>query len=162
MIKFGTLLKPHGLKGEFKFYSDSHFINERVKKNSQLYLKINDELMAVCVEYAYVNSLPYRIKFKEYNSLTEIEKFKNIDIFVEEYQLDSSDEFLYSDLIGCFVYDQNAIFKGKVSEIVELPNQILLRVVNENSHSLIPFSLKLVPEVDILNKKIIVNWIDGL
>lgn len=162
MIKFGTLLKPHGLKGEFKFYSDSHFISERVKKNSQLYLKINDELRAVCVDYAYINSLPYRIKFKEYNSLTEIEKLKNIDIFVEEYQLDSSDEFLYSDLIGCFVYDQNSLFKGKVTEIVELPNQILLRVVNDDNYSLVPFSLKLVPEVDILNKKIIVNWIDGL
>ncbi len=163
MIKFGKLLKAHGLKGEFKFFSDSHFISERVKKGSKLYLKINNSFVNVSVEYAYINSTPYRIKFFEYNSLSEIENLKNIDIFVDEYvNKVNDDEFLYSDLIGCLVYDQFQKYRGKVIEIVELPNQILLRIGDNQISSLVPFSFKLVPLVDIENKRIEVNWIEGL
>ena len=40
-IKIGTIVKPHGVRGELKVYSSSDFIMDRLKKNAVVILEKN-------------------------------------------------------------------------------------------------------------------------
>lgn len=159
MIKFGTILKPVGLQGEVRVFSDSDFILERLTKG-QTFLANN---MTLTVSKASSSGNLHKVKFKEINSIEEAEKFRQIDLLINE--LDESllmeDEYFYSELLNCQVIE-NEIVIGEVIEVLEGTTHPLLRIKSEHDSFLLPFVSAFVLEVDIELKEIHVKLIEGL
>lgn len=159
MFKFGTILKPVGLKGEVRIYSDSDFINKRLKKGSVFY--VDGKILTI--EKSIVGDRVHKVKFKELNSIEEAQMLRNKVLMLK--QLDSSlladDEYYHSDLLECEVYFESE-YLGKVTEILETGAHQVLRVQKDDSSFLVPFTKLFVPVVDILSKRIEVHLIEGM
>lgn len=159
MIKFGTILKPVGLKGEVKVFSDSDFLEERLKKGQKFITSKND----LTVQKASIDANVHKVKFMEINSIEEAEKFRQIDLMLES--LDDSlldeNEFYVQDLLDCAVY-QGDEYLGKVIEVLEQVAHPVLRIKSESESFLVPFNHQFVPEVDLDNQRINVQLIEGM
>ena len=98
------------------------------------------------------------IKFDSINSMSEAEKLKNLDLFIDEDNLpDLPDgEFYWKDLIGKKVISLNNNFNGYVKEIMPTgANDVLVCEINDKE-VLIPLIIgKFVIEI---SEHIIVDW----
>ncbi len=159
MIKFGTILKPVGLQGEVRVFSDSDFISERLMKGQHF---LGDG-QTLTVSKASSSGNLHKVKFKEINSIEEAEKFRQVDLMIEE--LDDSlleeDEYFYTDLIGCQVYE-NSQLVGKVIDVIEASAHPLLKIKTEQEEFYLPFVKAFVLEVKLDERIIEVNLIEGL
>ena len=73
------------------------------------------------------------------------------------------DTYYYKDLIGSTVYLENGNKYGEVISVSNNGKQDLLRIkLINNKETLIVFVNALIKEVDIKNKSIILNDIEGL
>ena len=81
----------------------------------------------------------------------------------EEVHRLPKDTYYYKDLIGSTVYLENGDKYGEVINVSSNGKQDLLRVkLLNNKESLIVFVNALIKEVDIKNKTIVLNNIEGL
>ena len=159
MFKFGTILKPVGLRGEVRVFSDSDFLKERLIKGQIFKTEKGD----LTIQTATLGSNVHKVKFKELSSIEDAEKYRQMDLMLET--LDSSlldeDEYYFVDLIGCDVYfDDQCI--GQVLEVMDMSAHPVLRIKTESETFLIPFIKAFVPEIDVKNKRIKVNLIEGM
>ena len=107
------------------------------------------------------------VKFEGIDSIDALLQYKGCLLFVKEETIRQNleeDEFLIDELVGMGVYDKET---GKsLGFVIGVSNNgatDLLSVKTNTKHvSLIPFVKAIVPDVDIKNKKIIINNIEGL
>ena len=101
----------------------------------------------------------YIFKMESFNSLEEIERFKNKEIFINSKDLPElkENEFYWKDLIGKEVELENGTFVGVVTEIIETGSDDVLVVEKENQKELIPFNFGEVIK-KVSGDLIIVDW----
>ena len=165
LLTLGTLIKPVGLLGEIKIVISTHFPDDRFSGNYNLFLSNNGkDLLPVSIESYRLSSQFAIIKFKEMNSIEEVSKYINCQIlaYKDDLQLDKN-EYFFSDLMNCNVYDQNNNLLGQVIEINEYPSQVNITVKKmDNKTFNFPFIKEFVSKVDILKKEIHIIVIEGL
>lgn len=71
-------------------------------------------------------------------------------------------EYYYHELEGLSAYTESGYLIGKVDHIIRGGNDILVIKDEEGKEIMVPFVDKLVPEVNLKEKTIIVNPIEGL
>lgn len=165
LISIGKVLNFHGIKGEVKVgYTRGN--EERIETLKVVYISIdgNDEKFTVdSVRFHKQHAL---IKFKEINSINEVEKIKGLDIKISKDIATSTlkeDEFFISDLIGMRVLNSDEESIGDVVNVGSNGVAELLEIKDGNGKlHLVPFVKELVPYVSIKDRTIIINNIEGL
>lgn len=163
-ISVGKILNFHGVQGEAKLgYSKNR--EEFLSKLKQVYIQSGTEYLPL--EIARIRFTPKFgiIKFKGIDSLNDILEYKNKLIFVEETTARENleeDEYLIDELVGLDVYDGDK----KVGAVVGVSNNgagdlLSVKTLNKTV-SLVPFVKAIVLSVDIKNRKIQINNIEGL
>lgn len=71
-------------------------------------------------------------------------------------------EYLYHDLEGLTAYTNNGDLVGKVDHVIRGGNDILVIKDENGKEIMVPFADELVPEVNLQEKTITINAIDGL
>ena len=101
------------------------------------------------------------LKFKDINSIEEIEMLKNIDLFINALDLPKlkKNEFYWKDLIGMEVISTKGDRFGKVIEMIEAGSRDVMRIKDKNNKKsiLIPFEFGVFVE-EVKNNQILVNW----
>ncbi len=163
-ISIGKILNFHGVQGEAKLgYSKNRedFLSELKK----VYVQIDNEYIPLEVIRIRFTPKCGIIKFKGIDSLNDILAYKNKLLFVEEStareHLDN-DEYLIDELVGLEVFDGDK----KVGSVVGVSNNgasdlLSVKTGGEEVH-LVPFVKAIVLSVDIKNRKIQINNIEGL
>lgn len=159
----GKIINSHGLKGEVKVYPLTHDI-ERFSKLKVAYLgdeKIKVEINGV----KYHKGIPI-LKFKEYDDINEIMKFKDMNLYVDDDHkivLPKDHYFIY-DLINCQVFDVSGNNLGYISNVIQAASNdvYVITDIANNKEYLIPVVKQFVKQVDIENKKIIIDPIEGM
>lgn len=162
-VSIGKITNFFGIKGEAKVgFSDE----KRIKEAKKVYLlddKSKQELNIASVRFHKNFAI---IKFKEINDINELLQFKGQRIFVLKNEVLGKleeNEFLVNDLIGCFVFNEKGEKLGEVISISNNSSQDLLNIKNGYGKiDMVPFVNEFFPSVDIKNKKIIINPIEGL
>lgn len=159
-ISVGKILNFHGVKGEAKL---------GYTKNRENFLS---QLKGVYLQDKYyeIENLRFTpkcaiIKFKGIDSLNDILNFKGSLIFVEETAAREhleEDEFLIDELVGLDVYDGET----KVGAVVGVSNNgasdlLSVKTLTKNV-ALVPFVKAIVLSVDIKERRIQINNIEGL
>ena len=72
------------------------------------------------------------------------------------------DEVLYSDLMDCDVYTSEAVYVGRVVDVLETGAHAVLRVQRETDSVLIPFVHAIVASLDVDEKRIVIEEMEGL
>ena len=164
-LTVGQVVRTIGLKGEVKIYPSTHFRDTRFKKGSRVFLlnekgEIEKELT---IKMHRTNGDCDNLIFEEINSIEEAEKINKKYLFVEKNrEILGKNEFFYSDLIGMNVSFDNGQEIGVVKAIEEYSSYATLRVKSKEKDVLIPFVNAFIKDVSLEDKKIVVNYIEGL
>ncbi len=165
LISIAKILNFHGIKGDAKI-GFTKGKDTQIQKLKTVFVKKDNVFKELNVQSVRFHKHFAIIKFKEFNTVNEIEEFKGCDIYLSKSQVEANleeDEYLISDLIDMDVFDEDGCCIGKVCAIGEnLANNILsVKDANGKEH-LVPFVKDLVPVVDLKSKKIVINNIEGL
>ena len=165
-LSLGKITGAFGLNGTLKVFSTTNMGEKRYKKNSIVFLL--DEENNQYIEYKV---LSYR-----HNGLFDFVKLENIDtpeeaiskkgqeIYIIKNRNDLDENtYFYSDLVGCGIYNKSHDKLGVVKAVEEFPAQLTLRVSRPNKPDFfVPFIEEFIVGVDIENKSIFINVIEGL
>lgn len=165
LISIAKILNFHGIKGEAKigFSKGKEKQTENLKK---VFVKKDDAFKELNVSSVRFHKQFAIIKFKEFSTVNDVEEYKGCDLYLPKNEAEDNldnDEYFIDDLVGMEVYDEDGACIGSVSAVGEnLANDILSIKDNNGKEHLVPFVKALVPVVDLKNKRIVVNNIEGL
>ena len=165
LVSIGKVLNFHGIKGEVKMGFTAG--NESLIKNlKQVYIFVGDKKVAYDVQSVRFHKNFAIVKFSQINSVNEVMKIKGLLVHITDDILKANlerDEFLISDLIGLVVFDTDGVEIGKVVDVGENRASNIIEVRKSNGIKfMVPFVKELVPVVDIVNKKVVINMLEGL
>lgn len=164
-ISIGKILNFHGIQGEAKVgFSKNQ--EDFLKQLKTVYIKKDSEYLKLEISGIRFNKNFALMKFKGINSINDLIPYKGCLIFVDRTVIREKlgeDEFLIDELTGLDVVD---LEDKKIGVVVGVSNNGANDLISVKSKtkkiSLVPFVKELVPKVDIQNKKITVNNIEGL
>lgn len=163
-LTVGKIYKTVGLKGELRIFPTTSFSLERFKKGSKLYVEDEGIYKELTIKSSREKDKFLIVGFNEISTIEEAEKYLGKFLYgTKDYKLLENDEYFYDDLLKCAVYFDNGEFLGTVMKIEEYGPYATLRVKQEGKKDvLIPFVESYLKEVNIKEKKIIINFIEGL
>ncbi len=150
-VVLGKYVNTHGIKGEIRIKSNFPYKDKVFKNNSEI----------------IINNKTYIIKshriHKDYdmvtldgiNSINDIPLLKNTNVYIDRDKFLKKNDYLDSDLIGFIVYNSK-IMKEVLDIFYINDNKKLIKVDN----GYIPFEL--IKNIDLENKKILIEDVDGL
>lgn len=164
-MSVGKILNFHGIQGEAKVgFSKNQ--EDFLKKLKVVYVKKESDYIKLEVSNVRFNKTFALMKFKGINSINDLIPYKGCLIFVEKNVVRENldeDEFLIEELTGLDVVDLDDKQIGVVVGVSNNGANDLISVKSKTKKiSLVPFVKELVPKVDIKNKKITINNIEGL
>lgn len=161
-LRVGVVTTTHGIKGELKVFPTTDDIN-RFKNLKKCFLTNGKETLEVnCISCKFMKNMVI-LKFKEYDTINAVEKFRQYDILVnrEDAVTLSDGEFFICDVIDAAVFDQNDNYMGILADVLETPANHVFVVKKENGNEkLIPVVKEFVYEIDTENKRVKVKDFD--
>lgn len=154
-VYIGKLVNTHGIKGEVRIISDFPYKERVFKSGIKLYIGKFYEEVTIS---SYRKHKNYDMcLFNEYNYINDVLKFKGSNVYVRREDVLDEKEYAYEDLIGMkCIYNEKEI--GIVSDILDNKAHKLL-VINGKYIPMIP---NFVSEVNVKDKEIILNNLEGL
>ncbi len=165
-VSVGKILNFHGIKGDVKVgYSKSQL--DFFLSLDTVYVNEDGNYLPLDIEYSKPHKNVIITKFKGFNSINDVIKLKGLLLFVEESVIRENldeDEFLIDELVGLEVFDVES--GKKLGFVIGVSNNgandLISVKTNSKNISLVPFVKAIVPVVDLKNKKIMINNIEGL
>lgn len=165
-LKVGKIVNTHSLKGEVKVISSTDFEEERFKKGSKLLITRGNQLIREVVVQSYRNHKNFLlVKFEGIDSVEEAEKLKNLQIKIDSDEVGEleENEFYFHEIIGCQVFDENDRNLGEIIDILTPgANDVWVIKGEEGKEILIPYIEDVVKQIDIINKKVNIEVMEGL
>ena len=150
-VVLGKYVNTHGIKGEIRIKSNFPY-KDRV-------FKINNEIIINNVNYIIKSYRVHKgfdmVTLDGINAINDIPFPKNIKVYIDRDKFLKKNDYLDSDLIGFIVY--NSKIMKEVLDILYINSAKKLIKVSDGY---IPFEL--VKKVDLENKKILIEDVDGL
>lgn len=163
-ITIGVVQKPFGIKGELKIKPMTDFVDERFKVGNVVTLLLDQKELKYEIESVRNHQGSLLVKFKEVQSLNDVEHFHQARIQIERNELHDlqEDEYYFIDLVGCDVYvNQDKL--GNVTEVLDMPAHPVLRVERMDMDDvLIPFIETFIESVDLKTQRIDAIYMEGL
>lgn len=162
-IQIGKIVNTHGIKGEVAVASFTDDIN-RFNDLDTIYL--GDNKTKLQVEQARFHKNMVLLKFKNFNNINEV--LMDVGKFIYVAEVDKrvlpEDHFYIFDIIGSLVFDVNGEKIGVVTDINQSASNDIYIIKNEEKDReyLIPAVKEFFVEIDIENKKIVIDPIEGM
>jgi 16S rRNA processing protein RimM len=153
--RFGA---PFGVKGWIKVNSFTDPISN-ILEYDPWYLHTRSGYKAVTLEDGHIHGKTIVVKLPQCNDRDIAKTFTHVTIAIDRNQLPElkAGEFYWDDLIGLEVFNQDNVNFGIVKELLATgANDVL--VVTGDRERLIPYIKQVILQVDLKNKKIVVNW----
>lgn len=163
-IEIGQIVNTNGLKGVVKVNPFTDDIS-KFEELKYVYIQLKNELKKVKIEQVRYNKNQVLLKLEGIDSIEEAEKYRNFYLKTEkESQEDLGEDTYYIvDLIGLDVYTDKNEYLGKIEDVFPTgSNDVYVVKDNLGKQILIPAIADVVKEVDLKNKKMIINLIPGL
>lgn len=161
-LEVGKIVGTFGIKGELKLFSESDFIEERLKKGNVLYLKKDNKYIPVTIDKARLHKNMYMISINGITDINEVLQYVGFSLYVDTENAPALDdgEYYCDDLIGLDVYNQYEEKIGIVADVLEIPTYKLLEIKDDDKKFLVPFINEFI--IDVLDDRIIIEEIEGL
>lgn len=162
----GRIVNTQGLQGELRVLSVTDFAEERFKKGSILALFDSKDNFVMDVEVASHRKHKNFdiVKFKGLYHINDVEKYKEHSLKIAEEKLSDldEDEFYYHEIIGLDVYE-NDVLIGQIKEILQPGANDVWVVKRQGKRDLLlPYIPPVVLKVDVANKRVDVELLEGL
>lgn len=172
MFKVGVITSTHGVRGEVKVFPTTDDAG-RFKRLKQVILDTGKEKLTLEIEGVKFFKNMVILKFKGIDSLDDVEKFRQKELYVERKDAVKlhKDEYFIADLIGLDVFDEEGNEVGKLTDVLSTgANDVYVIALPETgSYSgrgskelLLPAIRQCILNVDIEARKMIVHVLEGL
>lgn len=157
-VYIGEIVNTHGLKGELRIVSDFAFKDSVFIPGMKIYLGKRKQEMTI---QSYRPHKIYDMIFLEgVHDINEAIAFKGDSVYVKREDIDI-DGYVKEDIIGLNVYYNNDKI-GTVKNIIHNPGQDLLVIRGNRRQNMIPFVDEFVKNIDLENKRMDIDVIEGL
>lgn len=163
-LQVGILSKVHGVHGEIKVFPTTDDIR-RFKKLKSVLLDTGEGLKETEIESVKFFKQFVILKFKGFDSINDIERYKGKSIFVARKDAVSlePDEYFIADLIDMKVIDENDSELGVLSDVIETgANDVYVITLKDGTEALLPAIKQCVLAVDVEAGIIKVHIPEGL
>lgn len=164
-LSIGRILNFHGIKGEAKIGYTKGREEQLLSIEVFLVKKLGKEIF-LTPERVRFHKQHAIIKFKELNSVEEVQELKNFELYADKNIVQEhleEDEYLIDDLVGLDVYNVQEEYIGKIKYLITQTGSELLSIEDQNQKThLVPFVKKFVPIVDLKKQIIVIDEIPGL
>lgn len=163
----GKIVNTHGIQGEIRVISSTDFVEERYKVGNSLFLFMDEKKAPIELKVASHRSHKNfdLLTFEGYQNINLVEKFKGGILKVPESQLNplEENEFYFHEIIGCEVFTLEGEQIGKIREILTPgANDVWVIKGKGGKEILIPYIEQVVKNIDVKNKKILIDPLEGL
>lgn len=164
LLRVGIITSTHGIAGEVKVFPTTDD-NSRFKKLKKCILKSKNETLELDVTGAKFFKNMVILKFKQFNNINEVEKYKNAELYVtrENAVKLNKDEYFICDLIGLKVIDEDENEIGTVSDVLlTAANDVYEIESSDGKKYLFPAIKQCILAVDIEKGIMKVHVMEGL
>ena len=163
-LQVGVITQTHGIRGEVKVFPTTDDAS-RFKKLKEVIMDTGRERLNMEIEGVKFFKQYAIIKFKGYDSINDIEKYKNAKLYVTRDKAVrlKKDEYFIADLIDMEVVTQEGEYLGRVKDVlVTGANDVYVVEREDKTEILLPAIKECVREIDMERSKITVHIMDGL
>ncbi len=165
LLRVGVIANTHGLKGEVKVFPTTDD-PERFKMLKEVILDTGKEKLNLTVQSVRFFKNLVIVKFKEYNNINDIEKYKGKDLLVtRENAVPLEDgEYFIADLLNLDVYDDTGVRLGFLYDVLQTGANDVYIVKNEETKKeiLLPAINECILDINIEEGRITVHLMEGL
>ncbi len=163
LFQVGAIASTHGVRGEVKVFPTTDDA-KRYSKLKEVYLEGKGGNLLHIEGVKYFKNMVI-VKFKEFNSLNEVESLKGKKLFVtrENAVKLKKDEYFVADLIGMEVFDEIKNIKGELVDVmITGANDVYVIELEDSRELLLPAIKDCVLDVDFDSNCIKINILEGL
>ena len=164
-LRVGVISSTHGVRGEVKVYPTTDDANRFKKLKTVILDKGRGEQMTLTVESVKFFKNMVILKFKEFNDINEIEKYKGRDLLIHREQAVKlgKDENFIVDLIGLKVVTDEGQDFGIMKDVLQTgANDVYIIEGKNGKEYLFPAIKQCILEVDLEKQVMTVHILDGL
>lgn len=164
LLQIGAITKTHGVHGEVKVFPMTDDVR-RFKKLKTTLLDTGKEYIELEIEGVKFFKQFVILKFKDYDSINDIEKYCGKGIFVtrENAVRLRKDEYFIADLIGLNVLDESGNAIGTIDDVLQTgANDVYDVKMTDNRELLLPAIKECILEVNIEERYMKVHIMEGL
>lgn len=164
ILRIGVITSTHGIAGELKVYPTTDD-PKRFKKLKNCILKNERETLELEVAGVKFFKNMVIIRFKEFNNINQVEKFKNSELYVTRENAIPLEEGEYyiCDLIGLDVIDDKDNHIGKIYDVIQTGANDVYEIEADNgAHYLFPVIDECILNVDIEAGYVVAHIMKGL
>lgn len=163
-LRVGVISSTHGIKGEVKVYPTTDD-TKRFDDLKEVWLDTGREKIALNVTGVKYFKNMVILKFKEFNDINEIEKYKGCDLLVDrEHAIELEEgEYFIADLIGLEVYTDTGERFGILEDVMQTgANDVYIVKTEDGKEVLLPVIPECILKVDLDEGRVLVHIMDGL
>lgn len=164
LLRVGVISSTHGIRGEVKVFPTTDDVN-RFKKLKKVLLDTGKELIDMEIEGVRFFKQMVIVKFKGFDNINDIEKYKGKDLLVTRenaVKLEEGEYFIY-DLIDCSVVTDKGEDFGTLVEVLQTgANDVYVVKTTDGKEVLLPNIDQCILDVNIEEKKITAHIMEGL
>ena len=164
LLQVGVITQPHGVRGEVKVFPTTDD-PVRLKKLKKVILDTGKEKLDLEVEHVKFFKQFVIVKFKEFDNINDIERYKRRPLLVtrENAVPLEEDEYFVADMIGMKVITEDGTEFGTLSDVMETgANDVYVIDSKEHGEVLMPAIKECVLNVDMESGIITVHLMNGL
>lgn len=163
-LQVGVITQTHGIKGEVKVFPTTDDAS-RFKKLKEVIMDTGRERLHMEVEGVKFFKQYAIVKFKGYDSINDVEKYKGSKLYVTRDKAVrlKKDEYFIADLIGMQVITEDGEPFGVLKDVMATgANDVYVVERGDSSEVLLPAIRECVLKIDMEQGLITVHIMDGL
>ena len=163
-MQVGVITQTHGIKGEVKVFPTTDDVN-RFKKLKEVIMDTGRERLTLEIEGVKFFKQYAILKFKGYDSINDIEKYKSAKLYIKREQAVKlkKDEYFIADLIDMEVVTEDGEYFGTMKDVLTTgATDVYIVTRQDGTEVLLPAIKQCVKSIDMDQSRITVHIMDGL
>ncbi len=162
-IAIGKIVQTRGIQGYVKAVSFSG-LPDRFLGLKTAYLKIDQEMRGFIIEDVQLQNQASLIKFKGVETREAARFLVKKELWLPEGQKVKlpQDTYFIHDLVGLQVFDIEQHYLGELYDVIQNAGNDIYLVRHEEGELLIPAVSEFVKEINLQEKKMVVQLIEGM
>ena len=164
LYQVGAITQTHGVRGEVKVFPLTDDVM-RFKNMKDLILDTGREQITLEVTSARPQKNLVILKFKGYDSINDVEKYKGAKLYVtkENRVACDEDEYFIADLIDMQVELEDGTAFGVLTDVMQTgANDVYVISSEKHGEVLVPAIRQCILNVDIEKSKMVIHLLEGL
>lgn len=164
LLRIGVVTTTHGLRGEVKIFPTTDDARRFDDCEEVILVTKQDHLLLHVERVKYFKNIVI-VKFKEFNDISEVERFRKCDIMVtREHAVPLEEgEYFICDIIGADVVTEDGAPVGTVKDVLQTgANDVFVIGTEDGREVLFPSIPDCIKKVDVEKKEVVAHIMPGL